>query len=334
MTALIGFVLACTAAAAFAAVLLSGLVVVAYRLARSALTRCAPSTRASVAFLLGTLPAIGAAVVFVAVAAPSVGSALGLAEDHCPRHVHHLHVCFVHAAGFDPLLVALGLVAMFMLAWRARLLCAGLRGTARDLATLEAAGDTRSGAFPLILVPGGPRLCHAAGVVRRRVVVSERLWIALDARARACVLAHEEAHLRRHDPGARMLLALAGLCMPPFAARVFEREYQQGSEEACDATAAASVGAGGLVAEALVAVAGLQRWPSSPRVVASAAFGEVDLERRVRHLLAGRPSPLGGIRALWMTGVVAAVCFAVGLTSAPTVHHAVETLRSSLISVP
>lgn len=334
MIAIIGFVLECVAAAALAAMTLSALALVAYRLARPVVMLCTASTRASVAFFFGTLPAIGASVIFVAVAAPSIGSATGLAEDHCPSHAHHLHVCFVHAAGLDPFLAAVGVAVLVLLAWRAVPFFTGLRQTASELATLEATGETRAGEFPLILVAGGPQLCHATGILRRRVVVSKSLWAALGVSERECALAHEQAHLCRHDPCARLLLALAGFCAPAFVARFFEREYQRGSEEACDATAAVSVGAGRLVAEALVSVVGLQRLAMTPPAKTSVAFGEADLERRVRRLLDGPLTVPGGVQALWVTGVVAAASLAVGLTTAPAVHHAVETIRSGFLSIP
>jgi Zn-dependent protease with chaperone function len=189
---------------------------------------------------------------------------------------------------------------------------------------LEALG-TRSGAdFPVIAVPGRPHLCHAAGLFRRRVLVSSEFSTVLSPSEMRAALAHEIAHLRRHDPAVRLLIAFASLFAVPAAARLLSAHHGQAVEEACDAEAAAAVSDPGQVALALVKVAQLRhRWNAS--LAAVPAFGEIALEQRVRLLLADT-APVVSRSAAPAIGVLGMLAVA-GLTwrHAPEVHHAVES---------
>lgn len=89
--------------------------------------------------------------------------------------------------------------ASLLLAVIVRLAYAGiatLRSTRREVRSvlqLAGSGAERDG---VIVVPATQPFAFAAGVIRRRVVVSEAFLTALDPRARSAVLAHEEAHVR------------------------------------------------------------------------------------------------------------------------------------------
>jgi hypothetical protein len=282
-----------------------------------------------VAFLLGMLPAGTSLAVLVATAAPSLAGVLGLVEDHCLDHGHHLHLCVVHASDPRPVLAAVGAVWLTLLLVRAGMLVwRGVTLGAR-LNALERLGTPWPGEFPLIAVPGAPRFCHATGLLRRRILLSASLSEVLSPGELRSALAHEEAHLRRRDPLAGGLLAVAGLLIPPFLARILLDTWRLAAEEACDAEAAYRVGDGGLVAEALLRVAGLRLREASVTGPMN-AFGELALERRVRLLLEGEGRASASSWALVVTGLMGAAGLFLALDHAAFLHHGVETLLHRL----
>ena len=324
MIAALAFLLECSAVAASVGVLTSLWVGAAFLLPWRSALRLRPSLRADGAFVLGTLPALTALAVVAAAAAPSLSAVFGWSPDHCLGHGHHLHLCIVHASGLRPVLAVVGAVALATFSFRAGGFVWRVLRTRARLVVLERLGSQRPGAFPVVAVPGAPRLCHAAGVFRRRVFMSASMEEALAPQELRGALAHEEAHLRRRDPLAALLLALAGLFVPPPLARVFLAAYQTAAEEACDAEAVHVVGDGTVVAGALVKMAALQRRASS--VEGIQAFGRWALEQRVRHLLAQEARPVVPSRSFLFATAACVGVFVTALSHAAFLHHAVETI--------
>jgi beta-lactamase regulating signal transducer with metallopeptidase domain len=324
MISLLGFVLECAATAAFIGTGASLLALGAFHALKPFTNSWRPARRADAIFLMATAPAALCISVVAAAAAPSLASALGLASDHCTIHRHHLHLCIVHSSGLRPLLAALGAFALAIFLFRAGLLLKRLLETKSQLRALERLGTRRIGRFPVISVPGAPRLCHAVGLRDRRVVVSEDLASTIGAMEFDAALAHEEAHLRRRDPAAFLGLSIASLFAVPVIARYLSVRFQEAAEEACDAEAAAAVADPPLVAAALVKVASLQREApvSGARM---SAFGETALERRVRFLLLDAAPGIAPARAILVAATATAAAFTVALLQAGHVHHAVET---------
>ncbi|MBN1209913.1 MAG: M48 family metalloprotease [Myxococcaceae bacterium] len=327
--AALAFLLECAATAAFLGTALSLLTWPLLAALRGPALRRIPALRADLAFVLGTLPAVGALAVVSAAAAPSLGAALGLWSDHCASHGHHLHLCILHSAGMRPVQASVGAFALALFLFRAGWLARRVVEMRERLAALEELGTRRPGHFPIIAVPGAPQLCHAVGHVHRRILVSESLAEALSALELSGALAHEEAHLRRRDPLAGLLLAVAGLFTAPFFARAFLSAWRTAAEEACDTDAACAVGDGSLVASALVRVATLQR-QAAHTLEAAPAFGAIALEQRVRLLLEGERRVATSARALLAVGSVGAVGLLLALQHASFLHHAVETLLHQL----
>lgn len=319
----LAFVLECAALAALVGGATSLLAAAVGQVLQPLVRTAAPARRADLAFVLGALPAVAAIAVVLAAAAPSLAGALGLAADHCPTHLHHVHLCLVHGAGLRPLLAAVGASSLALFLFRAAALGAHVVETRRSLAALERLGARAPGRFPLVAVPGAPRLCHAVGVRRPRIVVSAELQRALQPADWEAALAHEEAHLRRRDPLAFLVLSLAGLFSLPPLARRAHRDFAQAVEEACDLEAAAAVRSPSQVARALVEVAALQR--SAPGPAIAAAFGETALERRVQRLLGEAPGRVAPARALLLSLAALAAGLAAALLHADGLHHAVET---------
>jgi Zn-dependent protease with chaperone function len=327
--ATLAFLLECAATAAFIGTALSLLTWPLLAVLRWPLLRRIPALRADLAFVLGTLPAVGALAVVSAAAAPSLGAVLGLWNDHCSDHGHHFHLCILHSGGLRPVLASAGGLALALFLFRAGWLAQRLVEMRERLAALEGLGKRRPGPFPIIAVPGAPQLCHAVGHVHRRILLSESLAEALSAPELSGALAHEEAHLRRHDPLAGLLLAVAGLFIAPFFSRAFLSAWQTAAEEACDTDAACTVGDGSLVASALVRVATLQRQAAHTMETAP-AFGALALEQRVRLLLEGEARVATSARALLAAGGIGAVGVLLALEHASFLHHAVETVLHHL----
>jgi Zn-dependent protease with chaperone function len=323
MISLLAFLLECAAVAAMVGTMASFVAWGVSRLLHPLLRNQAPAWRADVAFLLGTVPAVLCIAVVLASAAPSVASALGLAPDHCGSHGHHLHLCLLHSAGLRPLLATIGAFAAAMFLFRTGALLRRGMDTHARIRGLERLGSRRAGNFPLIAVPGAPTVCHAVGIFRRRILVSSELAEAMSPKELQAALAHEEAHLRRRDPAALGVLAIAGLFALPWVARRLHDQFHQDLEEACDAEAARDVADAPLVAAALVKVASLQRRSTGSLTVP--AFGQGTFERRVRRLLEPGGTSIAPAHALGLAGVAGALVLLIALTRADQLHHAVET---------
>jgi hypothetical protein len=277
-------------------------------------------------FVCGVLAAILAITGTAAVALPSIASALGLVPDHCLQHGHHLHVCLVHGTALPRSgLALLGGAALAVWLIRSWVLFAKLVRVERDASRLERLGTATVGVFPLIHVPGAPRLCHAIGALRPRVLISTSLAEQLDAVDLRCALEHETAHLRRRDPLAHLLLSLAGLFALPIWAGALSRAYRAAAEQACDDAAAHAVSDGALVATALVKVAGLQSGVARTATLGAFGFGAHPLEARVRRMLSQKVFDVRRARALPLAGWVAVGALALAVLHASFVHHAVET---------
>lgn len=326
----VGFILECAATAVLVGGALGLVTLAALTLSRSALERLGPAGRADVYLLGALLPGFAAISAFAAAAAPSVGSALGVGVDHCPGHDHHFHICFIHSVGIRPVLAGIGALGLISWLYRAWALARGLGVAWRQTRRLEGLGNERPSVFPLLLVPGAA-LCHAAGLVRRRIVLSADIVRELAPPELAAVLAHEEAHLHRRDPLASFVLALVGLFVPGSITNRLRRFHRQASEESCDAAAAAAVGDGGVVASALINVAALQRDRRGKHAALMPSFGEHALEARVVRLLDGPPSAPS--RSRWRLFAVAAAAAFVFLTwtSSESLHHAAETLLGHIL---
>jgi Zn-dependent protease with chaperone function len=160
-------------------------------------------------------------------------------------------------------------------------------------------------------------------VIRPRIFISRSLGETLSPELLRAAIAHEEAHLVRRDPLARLILGGAGVFALPRIARAFELAFRDASEEACDASAARNVGDPFVVADALVSVARLQLSSASGLL----AFGASALERRVRALIDGA---LEVRSARFLSGLALAVVLTAAIAGPHhgAIHHTVETLLS------
>lgn len=279
-----------------------------------------PARRADLLVGFSALPALLVAMLAVTIVAPSVLHATGLRVDHCSVHDHHLHLCAIHHPDAPPALVAIGALLLAATIGRAAVLADAQRRASRTLGDLDALA--RPASLPGVrLVPGRVPVCHAVGVASPRILLARSVAARLSPVHLEAALAHERAHLERRDPLILSLLPWAQLACVPGAGRWTLSAYRRAAEQSCDAVAALAHGPV-TVAAALVAMARLQiGGPAS----GGFAFGETDIEHRVRRLLDGH-----AVHAPSLT-IPAGLAIGGGLLgfafAAPeSLHHAVETL--------
>lgn len=258
------------------------LAIVVYALRTPILRRVrSPSVRADVAWLLGVLPQVAALLLVLCAAAPSVPALAGLDRDHCLDHGGHGHFCPMHAPVPPPTAMALAaLLGGWTLIRAGRLILGEVNG-ARRVRVLSHLGRSRfAGKVEEIWVPGPPRLCHAIGWWRPKVLVSDSIGQLVHPDELRAALAHEHAHHRRRDPMAILVLRAAGVLQPAVLSQIAEREFREAAEMAADAAAAYEVGDALVVASALVQITRISI------AVPGLAMGCDAVERRVLALFA------------------------------------------------
>jgi beta-lactamase regulating signal transducer with metallopeptidase domain len=281
------------------------------------------ATRADLVLVAGLAPALAAAFAAGSVFVPSLLDVWGLRPDHCSIHDHHTHLCALHGALPPVWIVACGAGAVAMFLTRLVSAMNVLFESRRSLTALERLGHPSAEDRSRVDVPGSPWICVAAGVFRQRIVVSASLRNHLSPACWEAAIAHERAHLARHDPliGTLLSVALAGAW--PGAAGWLGRRWREASEQAADARAARDTSTLA-VAEALVAVARL-RLPGDLRP----ALAMDALERRVGVLLEGT-SVTAPARPWLVLGACIAGLAALAVSGGDSVHHALESMIATL----
>jgi len=220
-----------------------------------------------------------------------------------------MHLCPQHPTTAPVLLVpTLGAILML------------LPGRLQALAFLfrEPLG-TGTGATPTLVDLPHPTAV-LAGWLRPSLLIDRRLWTTLQPEHRDALLAHERGHLARRDPLVLTVLRVLTAVAPSARARPLLRQWLDHAERSADQAATRHVDPL-VVAEALVACARLT--PSRPSGRLGWTAGQ--LESRVHALVDGAPDtrvprPDASIADL----AAALLLLAVGLVSAPWLHHHVE----------
>ncbi len=174
---------------------------------------------------------------------------------------------------------------------------------------------------PVVLLEREAPVLFCTGVRRHSIVVSSGAVALLDARELRAALAHELAHLARHDPAASWAVMFARALMwfnPAF--QVVSRAIARDAESLADERAAMACGDRLALASGLLK---LHRATSGPAPVRrtlplAAALAEpldrarsFDVESRCRRLLDGPPAPLpwGGVRVVLAGASLTALLF-------------------------
>ncbi len=259
-----------------------------YPLVRSRLVSLPPATRANYVLIWIVAPMVVGLLLTGLIFVPTVLSLLGIESDHCQAYtVGFSPRCLLHPLTamerelpwflFLPL-NTLGLVFLGRIGWKlwrvqrlaSMLMRAGYLDFSRHIWIVESE-------WPLAL---------AAGISQGRVFVSSKLVRSLSSFQLAVVLAHERAHLCRHDP-ARYLIAQAISCLHvPWLRRQLLEDLALAAEQACDEAAAKQVGDRLLVADTIVQVERLFHQQISSAPVLAPSFMGSQVAARVEVLLA------------------------------------------------
>jgi bla regulator protein blaR1 len=144
--------------------------------------------------------------------------------------------------------------------------------------------------FPIVAV---------VGLVRQRMIIARSVLDACSPDELRAILAHEQAHLDRHDNLRRAILTMAPdiLSWLPISSRMLEAWHDACEGAADDASRRLGEHGRVLLAQALIRVARLASMSTSPTVhdlPASALYRGEDLDVRIRRLLAPPSPPAAG----------------------------------------
>ncbi|MEM7229779.1 MAG: M56 family metallopeptidase [Planctomycetota bacterium] len=169
----------------------------------------------------------------------------------------------------------------------------------------------------------------AFGVFRPEICLPDDAGAVLSACELRAAVAHEIAHLRRHDPAWLSIYRAMRLVffMQPLN-RLAVRRLLELAEYQCDAWAANSTSDPLALARCLERVASRLVRGSSPALVASLAMSRSMLGRRVTRLLATGTTITPGRRSRWATSVASTALIAVTL-HVPGVQAQVRTVDDS-----
>ncbi len=303
----------CVAALALISSGVSAALAAALAAFRARIDALAPSAQARLLFAASVAPLAIAILILTAALAPS----FGWISDHCygsDPHAH-AHICGHHVAAWPSLfLIGIASLVTARAAWFVAshvyaLVRAAFVRRALDAASREA---PETGARVL---PFAEPQAFVLGLFRPRLYVTEGL-----ARSEhlGAVLAHERAHVARHDPLRRFVAGLGLAFHLPGVARTLGAALARTQEMAADDHAARSLASRVRVARALVALA-RARAPAT-----ALAFSGSDVPTRVAALMddrprSDRPTPVA-------FAVVALAAIVGAASSAELIHHGVEML--------
>ncbi len=324
-TSLIGFALAFLVASVVGSTLLGSAVLVSRPWLRAAGPR---AERRAAAYAILLPPLLSLALVTVLAGYSVVGPWMGL-EDHCPQHLHHLHLCLFHGANWASegwavatvallaFLVATRIVHHVITLWRAR---AGLKRIARVSRRLS------SPAGEILLAPASTPFCFVAGLFKPRIFVSSAAWERLDDEERRAMLAHEMAHAEQGDLWRGSALRMSALFGAPWISSQVVAVWNAATERLCDHRAAIAVGEPEFVARALVS---LSRTNGLVPRSATACFvpNRNDVIERVEAVLAARGDGRLAAQRMAIAAAILTASVLVGTTAlAGPIHHALESL--------
>jgi beta-lactamase regulating signal transducer with metallopeptidase domain len=291
-------------------------VTLAWRTRHRWFQRMHPAHRAGIALAIAALPSAAPTLLVLVCLEPGLAELAGWHSDHCLSHADHLHLCVVHARA------ALHAPEVLVLVLVGAAIASGLfRGAREIVRTRRFVAALRSRAEPALgrdvrVVASEHPFSFATRWMRGEVWVSSALADAVSRDHLDVVLAHERAHLERHDPLCRAVAAALSFPLWPSVRRSVLSELNLASEQACDEAAGCLH-----VAETILTVerlAGATVHPTPPELP---AFGGCAVSRRVEGLLEPeREAP--ALRAACSTVFVLTVAALVLM--ADPLHHATE----------
>lgn len=296
---------------------LSCLASLAYPAFRRQLNGGAPAGRALTAFAYALMPPAVACLTVVLLLHPALAAAL------IPSHCHQDH-CGLHRPAFElvhPVGAALAAGSLVVVAVLILLAQRTLRRARGLLAMLQRLARP-SGALDYAVVESPDPIAWCAGLAVPRVYLSSGLEAALSDEELQIVLAHEHAHARRRDNLRSLLLRWATVAWQRDSRRLLLADFEHGTEQACDAVAAAHIGSADAVMDLL------RRLPDTAAPAPARGrmpFEAVGLPQRIAEL-ARDPNTLRPLSAAWL--FIAGAWLAAPAALAGPGHYLIEWLTA------
>jgi Peptidase family M48 len=260
-----------------------------HRLLSRSLPFVEPDQRASILLRIALLPLIAAPLVVVLAFAPHIGGHLVDHHCHvdtgCGPHVPMLHAAVGKAVGWTiGITVLTACVAWAIISRLSQSVALGR--------TLEAMSELPDGEpqavradreceparLPAFKIVDSPYpFAYCTGLLRSRLLVSRGLIDMISADELDAVLAHEQAHARRHDNLRRLLATISLWPLPRALSRRLLRDLGAATESACDQAAVRAVGHAPAIIRAILAMTNTQRAAAEP---AGSAFSRAAGEAR------------------------------------------------------
>jgi hypothetical protein len=262
---------------------------------------------------------------FAAISALGVSLApvLGLGSDHCVAHgLHHQHLCPEHVSTAPGIVLVVGsLLIAFRVAFLLFQLVGGQHRAWKTARLLREGGEARG---DLVVFESRRPQAFVLGLFQPRVHASQAL---LDMKPELAepVLAHERAHVMRHDLVFKALAPLMSVGHLPHVSRALLERFGAAQEMAADEHAAGVIENGRIrVAEALVQLS--RKLAEAP--TGTMAFTHGSLDERVRRLLGEHPEEQSWpLSVIFFCVFVVVTAFFVGHD---WLHHGLETFLDVL----
>lgn len=200
-----------------------------------------------------------------------------LVDAHCHQACSS-HVPLIESFGMASLGLAVGGLILFVVAMR----CLRTLRQSRQLKMQFRALSRHRGAYHLL--GSATPLVFTLGWWRPRIYLSEGLSSACTDTDLSIILLHEQAHQERRDNLRLLLARLSSAILSSFFATRIMSDLQLLTEQACDFRAAERFGHVA-VAQTLLKVKRLMRFPKDSFGEVSNAFAERDVELRIKALL-------------------------------------------------
>ena len=244
-------------------------------------------------------------------------------SDHCISHTHHhQHLCLSHPPHLSnhPLVWS---VSIAVLLPALLLVCRAIWSVFSQLkltrALIRSSRDSELGCDVRVLDQDSS-IAITVGFIRPVILLSQGLLARVSQETLNVILAHERAHVVRHDTAWSLVDTVIASLLPPHLRVALLRELELSREQACDGWAARSEGRL-QVARALVAVTRLEL--SRPAVGMS--IGSSSLEARVISLL--EPP----VKRWWWPLEPLLILSVLGLIGAGPLHSIIESMIATTL---
>lgn len=244
-----------------------------------------------------------------------------IATEHCASHINGLaHLCW-----FDPIVhfsdvfwIAGAMFTALVIIFNAYNVIMLLIKHWRFQTTLQSISE-RDSTHNVFRISSEHFFVFSAGLFAPRAFISSQLIANLSPLQFDVIIAHEQAHCRRHDVLRRLLLTLVGLFHFPGTRQHLLSDLELAHEQICDDAAVQKVGDRYLVAETIIKITRHLNLSMSEQKLGISLFNGSHIDIRIQQLLE-QPKPVTLHTVLVSTLFFSLIFFGV-LTLTMPLHH-------------